>query len=165
MEHKKIKSSDGVIAVGTVTIRAYKAGTKELVTEIVQRNLVMEGTNTGKALLAQRLVGDNTYSCNVNYGAIGSGTNAPNASDTQLQTEVTRTIVANSQVLSNSIAKIQFFFADGLLANGSYTEFGMFIDGTASANSGQIFNRALFSPAYTKVAGTDTTVEVDVEFT
>ena len=147
---------------GRVTIRAYRAGTKELVQEIVQDNLVMQGSSTGTDLIIQRLLGTNTYSLNINYGAIGSGSTAPAISDTKLTTEVARTTVAYSQRSSATAAMFQFFFPDSVLANGTYPEFGMFVDATATANSGQIFNHALFTTSYTKVAGTDTTVEVDL---
>lgn len=150
---------------GTITIRAYKAGTKELVQEIVQKNLIMQGTNTGKDLLAKRLIGTITYTTIINYGAIGTGSTTPAASDTQLTTESARTLVAFAQVVGNNEAQLQFFFPDSALSNTTYREFGTFVDGTASANSGQIFNHALFNTPYVKAMGTDTTVEVDIEFT
>lgn len=151
--------------VGTITIRAYKAGTKELVQEIVQKNLIMQGTNTGKALLVNRLLGDTTYTTIINYGAIGTGSTAPAASDTQLATESARTTVAYSQNVGNNEAVIQFFFADTSLSNTTYYEFGTFVDGSGTANSGRLFNRALFTTPYVKASGTDTTVEVDITFT
>lgn len=159
------KIPEGIKIVGTIKIRAYKAGTKELIQEIVQKNLIMQGTSTGKDLIVQRLIGTNTYSLNVNYGAIGTGTTAPAVSDTQLQTEVARAIIALGQDIGNAQATLQFFFADANLANGTYREFGTFVDGTASANSGKIFNRALFTSPYTKASGTDTTVQVDISLT
>ncbi len=157
-----MKNNEDIKVRGKVTIRAYKAGTKELLQEIVQRNLIMVGTNTGLDLIVQRLIGTNTYTLNINYGAIGTGSTAPAVGNTQLGTETARTTVALSQDLTHNEAVLQFFFADASLANGTYYEFGTFIDGTASANSGQIFNRALFSIPYVKSAGSDTTVEVDI---
>jgi hypothetical protein len=78
---------------GKITIRSYKAGTKELLQEIVQDNLIMQAANIGKDLIVQRLLGINTYSLNINYGAIGTGQTAPAASDTRLTTETNRTTV------------------------------------------------------------------------
>ncbi len=178
-----IQKKEGVEATGEITIRSYQACTcldarvtghcqhklggrmRPLLNEMVQSNLIMQGASTGKDLLVQRLIGDTTYTAIINYGAIGTGSTAPVVGNTQLQAEVARTTVAFAQDVGNNEAVVQFFFADTNLANGTYHEFGTFIDGTASANTGRIFNRAIFSSAYTKAAGTDTTVEVDITFT
>lgn len=155
--------TNGLKMKGTITIRSYRAGTKELLQKIVQRNLIMQGSSTGMDLIIQKLISNNTYSCNINYGAIGTGSTTPAVTDTQLTTETARTTVALAQESGYNTATIQFFFPDTNLTNTTYREFGTFIDGTASANSGQIFNHALFSVPYTKVGGTDTTVEVDID--
>jgi hypothetical protein len=150
---------------GKITIRAYKAGTKELLQEIVQDNLIMQAANLGKDLIIQRLLGTNTYSLNINYGAIGTGSTAPAVTDTQLATETNRTTVTYSQDSGFDEAILQFFFPDSVLTNQTYYEFGTFVDGTATANSGQLFNHALFGTPYAKTAGVDTTVEVDITLT
>lgn len=167
-----LKIKDGTVPKGKITLRSYKAGTKELLQEIVTDNLIMVGNNTGKDLLVQYLLGlvadaqsGAAYQGGINYGAIGTSNTAVNVADTQLGTEFARTVVSFYQDLTNSEAAIQFFFPDGVLTNQTYYEFGTFVNGTASANSGQIFNHALFSTPYAKTAGTDTTVEVDVTFT
>ncbi len=161
----KISSKENPIRLeGTVTIRSFKAGTKELIQEIKQKNLIMIGSDRGLGLLVNRLVNSLTYTGVINYGALGSSATAPTTADTQLTTEVARTTVANGVNSTNTVAQIQFFFADAILANGTYREFGMFVDGTASANTGRLFNHALFSTPYVKASGTDTTVEVDVTF-
>ncbi len=156
-EQQKIK--------GKITIRAYKAGTKELLQEIVQDNLIMQAANLGKDLIIQRLLAINTYSLNITHGAIGTGATTPSASDTQLTTETNRTTVTYSQDSGFNEAILQFFFPDSLLTNQTYYEFGTFVDGTSSANSGQLFNHALFTTPYVKTAGVDTTVEVDITLT
>lgn len=156
--------SEGLKLTGKITIRSYKAGTKELLQTIVQKNLIMVSTNRGLALLVNRLIADTTYTTIINYGAIGTSSTAVTTADTQLGTETLRTTVAFGQNVSNTQAKVQFFFTDTLLANGTYREFGTFVDGTASANSGRLFNHALFSTPYVKAGGTDTTVEVDFTF-
>lgn len=128
-------------------------------------NLIMQAANVGKDLLVQWLLGTATYPVGINYGAIGTGTNTPAITDVKLQTETNRTVVSFSQDSGFNEAILQFFFSDSTLTNQTYNEFGTFINGGAGANSGQIFNHALFTTPYAKVAGVDTTVEVDITLT
>ncbi len=166
MMQKLIKSPyEGIFARGKITLREYKAGTKELLREIVQDNLIMQGNGTGKDLFIQRLIGTTTYTGIINYGGIGTGSTAPAVSDTQLAAEVIRVVPSTTSESGFNQATFQFFFPDANLANGTYNEFGMFVDGSASINTGQLFNRALFSAPYVKVSGTDTTVQVDITLT
>lgn len=153
---------DNFKITGRVRIITYKAGTKEIlrISEWT-KNLIVSGTNTGRNLIAQRLASVNTYTLNVTHADIGTGTNPPANSDTQLQTPTVRAAITN-QIVSNNVVTLQFFFSDALLPNGTYYEFGTFIDGTGTLSSGKLFNRALFGTAYTKATGEDTTVEVEV---
>ena len=145
---------------GKVKIITYKAGTKEILHETpYQSNLIMLGTNTGKSLILSRLASNNTYSLNINYGALGTSATAPAITDTQLTAEGARQPVSLQTIASN-ILTLQFFFADATLPNNTYNEFGTFVDGSASANSGQIFNHILFGTPYVKSAGEDTTVQL-----
>ena len=98
------------------------------------------------------------------WGEIGTGTTSPINTDTALTTPTNRAPVSYAADVGFSEAQIQFFFPDGVLANGSYTEFGTFIGGSSTIGSGNMFNHALFSNAYSKSSGTDTTVEVDFDF-
>ncbi len=129
-----------------------------------QKNLVMQAVNVGKDLIVQRLLGTNTYTLNITHGAIGTNNAAPAANDTKLGTEFARSAPTFTQDSGYNEAILQFFFPDSVLTNQTYYEFGMFVDGTSSVNSGQIFNHALFSPGYAKTAGVDTTIEVDLTF-
>lgn len=137
----------------------------QLSSPLVTENLIMKAANIGKDLIIQRLTGTTTYSLVINYGAIGTGSTAPSTSDTKLTAETNRVAPAYVQDIGFNEAQLQFFFPDGILANGTYPEFGTFVDGTSSANSGQIFNHALFGTSYVKTAGVDTTVEVDITLT
>jgi hypothetical protein len=125
-------------------------------------NLIMDSPNYGLDLIIQRLVGVNTYSLNILYGEIGTGATAPALSDMGLTTPTNRAAVGFQQNYGSTDAIVQFFFSDSQLANETYSEFGTFIDGNTAIGSGQIFNHALLSPTYTKVAGQDTTVQVDI---
>jgi hypothetical protein len=149
----------GIRGRGRIITTCAKTG-KVLRTTPWYNNLIMLGTNTGKDLILDRLAGDNTYTLNITHADIGTGTNVPAVSDTQLQTAVARTTVATVSISGNVIT-FQFFWADANLANNTYREVGTFVDGTASVNSGRIFNRLLFGTAYTKATGEDTTIEVE----
>lgn len=109
----------------------------------------------GKAVIAARLNSESTYSGMINYLAVGTGTSTPLSTDTQLQTELARTTVSTSS-RSNNIATINFFFGSSS-ANGTLTEAGGFIDGTALANSGQIFDRVSL-PSIVKTSADTLTV-------
>lgn len=126
-------------------------------------NTIMNSTGRGLQMLMERLSGSTTYTGIINYGGIGTSATAPATSDTQLTAEVARTIIATG-TLSGNVLTCKFFFADANLTNGTYREFGTFIDGTATLNSGRIFNHALFGTAHTKSTGEDTTVQVDITF-
>jgi len=94
---------------------------------------------TGRNVLARRLAGDITYSGEVDYGALGSGTTAFTNASTQLNTEVYRAQAA-SQSFDNNIAYIDWFIASGDVANQTFEEFGAFIDGSAAADTGQAWS-------------------------
>lgn len=91
--------------------------------------------------LAKRLCGTQAYTGTINYGALGSGSTAISDADIMLDTEVARALVATATQTSDS-ATIDFYFSKSS-TNGTYQEFGTFIDGTASADTGLLFNRAL----------------------
>lgn len=95
---------------------------------------------TGRNVLARLLAGDNTYTGEVDYGALGDAVSPSftNAS-TLLGNEVYRS-QADSQAYDDNIAYIDWFIASGDVADGTYTEFGAFIDGTGSADSGRAWS-------------------------
>ena len=74
----------------------------------------------------------------VNYVALGSNVAAPANGDTQLGTETYRNTVASETNASN-VAYITGFFS-ATETSGTYREAGLFIAGTASANSGTILS-------------------------
>ena len=120
--------------------------------EKVVKNLI---TTAGRSVLMQRLANTTTYTGIINYGVLGSSATAVANGDTQLGTEVFRKVVASSSYSTNN-AFIDFFFAKAD-TNGTYQEFGTTIDGTASANTGQLFTHAL-TGGWTKSASESMTV-------
>lgn len=90
------------------------------------------------------LNGESGFTGQINYLALGDGANAPNIANTQLQSEIGRTtVVLGSNVRTNNSLILQFYFGP-TEANGNIKEVGAFIDGTATVNSGTLFDRALF---------------------
>ena len=116
---------------------------------------------TGRAVFARLLAGDTTYSGAINYGALGTGTTAVAAANTQLATEVARKVYA-SRTQSSAQTTIDFYYSKAD-TNGTYQEFGTFIDGTATANSGQMFNRVL-TGGWTKSSAEAMTVSIQFDF-
>jgi len=136
------------------TIRDAKTGKIKRVYR--HKNLVV---TVGRKVLAMRLANDTTYTAIINYGALGTGTTPPANGDTTLETEVYRNQTA-SAAFDDNIAYITFFYTASE-TNGTYREFGAFIDGAAGAGTGQLFNRVAVN--WTK---SDTeTLTVDCIFT
>lgn len=94
---------------------------------------------TGLNVVARRLAGETTYSLEVDYGALGSGSSAFTGASTQLNTEVYRKQAA-SQAYDANISYIDWFIESGDVADQTFEEFGAFIDGSGSANSGQAWS-------------------------
>jgi hypothetical protein len=141
-----IEQSDPIVQTIRVATRTGDAETlKRLVAEgIIERhhaahNLVV---TVGRNVLARLLTGDVTYSGQIKYGALGSSSTAVSNADTQLGTEVYRKLFASHTTDGNNVAYIDFFYA-ATDTNGTYNEFGNFIDGSASANTGQLFSHIL----------------------
>jgi len=116
---------------------------KFLLREVQKTNLTC---TVGRSVLAQRLAGITTYTGIINYTALGTGAAAVAIGDTKLQTEVYRKGLSSGSYLSN-VAYIETFFT-ATETTGTYKEYGNFIDGTAAADSGQLFNH--FSQTVTK---------------
>lgn len=110
--------------------------TKEVVVENVT-------TTVGRSVLAQRLGGDTTYTGTVNYTALGNDNTAAAVGDATLGNEVYRKGLSSGTDSSN-ICYLETFFT-ATETSGTYEEYGMFIDGTGSADTGQLFNRFVTS--------------------
>jgi len=106
--------------------------------ELVVHNRVVLGA---RAEMAKRLIGTQAYTGTVNYGAIGTGSTAVTDTDTVLDTEAARVLIATKTQTDDEVS-IDFYF-NKASANGTFEEFALFVDGTASADSGLMFNRAL----------------------
>lgn len=96
---------------------------------------------SGRSVFAMILNDETTYTGAVNYGAVGTGSTAISDADTTLDTEAKRKAVATRSRTNDSVT-LRFFFTKADVS-GTLNEFGTFIDGTSTADTGQLFNRAL----------------------
>lgn len=95
----------------------------------------------GRAALADNLTNasPSVTPLRVNYTAVGTGTTAPANGDTTLETETFRK-ATSSATSSNNVAYFTAFYTAAEVS-GTFREAGLFIDGTASANTGTLFSR------------------------
>ncbi len=183
-----MQSPDRLKIKGSIAIRSYPAGTlhcyetlkslgkldlarrlleggKE---EVRQENLIVDSPNCGIDILVQYLISAYTGMLNfplgIGWGEIGTGATTPAAGDTGLTIPTNRAAVSYAADFGLNTAQLQFFFPDSVLANETYYECGSFIGGDSTIGSGNMFNHALFSSGYSKSAGSDTTLEIDIEF-
>jgi len=102
----------------------------------------------GRAAIADVMTGTGTYTGEVTHCAVGTGTAVPAEGDTQLATETYRKAISVGTPSSN-IAILETFFEPGE-ATATLEEYGYFIDGTLTINTGQLCNR--FTQQVTKSA-------------
>ena len=95
----------------------------------------------GRSMQAGRLGGDTTYTGIINYGAVGNGSTAVSDSDVDLDNEISRKQYATRSVSGDELT-IDFYFSKADF-NDTVEEFGLVVDGTATTDSGILFNRAL----------------------
>ena len=143
---------------GSYVIKTYRAGTKELLrTSPRIENLVVNGAaGYGMNLIARALCGaafTTVYPIVIDSAAIGTGTTAPNASQTGLITPVLSNIAtAFGELSGTSEVTMSFFMSDTDLANGTYKEFGLFC-------GGKLLARSLITPNYVKGAAEDSSID------
>lgn len=114
-----------------------------LVTRILEtKNLL---PTVGRAAIMNHLTNasPSPSTLRINYGAVGSGSTAPANGDTTLATETYRNAIA-SETNDNNVGYVTIFLS-ATEFSGTIAEVGLFIAGTASANSGTLFSRALLS--------------------
>lgn len=114
----------------------------EHVEEFAQSNLVV---TAGVTAVTQALSNNITAvsAIAVNYAAVGSGTTTPAAADVQLTTESFRKTITSLNYISGS-----FFggmYIDYTESSGTYYEGGVFINASATVNSGTILNHVLLN--------------------
>jgi hypothetical protein len=134
MIKKDVEQDFNLKGVYTFTLEDIYTGEKRVIT---RENLIMTG---GKAYVMARIMADQSPAgCKITHTALGTGTNAPAAGDTQLQTEVFRKVTASAMNASNVGYLSAYYTATEV--TGTFREVGLFINGTGTANSGTLFSR------------------------
>jgi hypothetical protein len=132
----------------------YKDGRKEKVN--MKDDLVV---SAGLNFYQQRMYSDTPTK--MTHGAVGTGTNAPAAGDTTLQTEVLRKALTVTTNPSTGKAHLEFI-VDYSEANGNtLTEVGIF----NAASSGTMLLRKLFASGIPKTSDKKITVVVETTIT
>ncbi len=108
--------------------------------KITYKNII---PTVSRQQIAKALAGSITLAAEikVNFQELGTGTNAPANGDTGLQTATgsTRKALSSAGFSANQL-NLTSFWAVGE-ATGTWREFGSFINGTSTSNSGVLFNR------------------------
>lgn len=115
----------------------------------------------GRAALANWLTqgSPSPASIKLNYTSLGTGTNTPANSDTQLQTETYRKAIASTTNADNVAYCTAFYTAPE--TSGTFREAGVWMNATGTANSGTLFSRV----AINIVKTTSTTLTIDYTVT
>ena len=111
-------------------------------------NLVV---TAGKTAIANHLTAGSPSptALRVNYVALGTGTNAPAAGDTTLQTETYRKATASAGNTVGVATVTGYYTATE--TTGTYREAGLFMGGTASANTGTLLSRVAINITKTSI--------------
>lgn len=121
-----------------------------------EKNLLVQ---VGLNYLASWLANETTNDVPVHL-ALGTGTTAPAASDTKLESEQLRKDVSSITRQANIVRFRTFFLASE--ANSTWTECGVFLAGTNNANSGTLLNRITPTGGISKSGNTVLTIEVRI---
>jgi hypothetical protein len=96
------------------------------------------------------------------YGAVGSGSDTPQASDTQMHNEEERKLIGGASMDGNTLI-VEVFFNENEANGVEITQFALFgEDASAAADSGTLMQYANFETSFTKTTIETLTVEVNV---
>lgn len=152
---------DGFQAAGVLAVDCLKKYRGSL----LQHVSVTEYANIVPSVLRNELaslISGNTVTptFKANYFALGSGSSTPANSDTALQTETLRALFTDRSYYTN-IAYLDVFFPSSSVGGNSYTEAGVFVDGSGSADSGYLLSRVSIN----QVLGSNQTLTVNGSIT
>lgn len=144
---------------GRFKIKAYRAGTNDLVYESVwHKNLLSSADGHGLNIMLRLLNNDNTYSLGITHAKIGTDNTAASESQTDLLSPVNyNIIVANRTISDTKTLLLEFFLPDTFIPDDTYSEFGTFA-------GDQMISRAVIVGDYVKASNTDTRIEYEFSF-
>ena len=112
----------------------------------------------GFNMIAKRLAGE-ANDCNLTYVAVGTDGTAPVVADTTLGTELDRNLIVSVSASGGVVYVTGFFGASE--ANGTLAEWALFGEAaTSAADSGTMFNHALFTE--TKTSSETLSIQITV---
>jgi len=156
----KIKAGEGSKAIGVwrFLVRDTITGKTR---EYVIKNLI---PTAGREQIAKALEGTiaTVSDIKITHTSLGTGTNAPANSDTQLQTETFRKVVASSTHSLNQLF-ITAFYAANEGTPSTHREAGLHIGATATPNSGTLFSRVAIN--ITRSVTETLTIDYTITFT
>lgn len=142
-------------ASGVYTVSLRDAATGRLKSRRRYRNKVC---NAGLGVLMGWLNLENPTLVPI-YGAVGTGSGTPAATDTALFTELAR-VQLSYNYRSTATTTLDFFFTSSQ-ANGTLTEAGVFLGASGTAGSGSLLSHALI----TQVKNSTETLTVELAVT
>lgn len=126
-------------------------------TSPVIENLVVLSDGYGVNLIMRHLQGDPLLPLVIDNASIGTGSTAPAATDTDLETPVVTGIIrATGTLTAPDTLVTEWFITNDELPNGTYNEFGLKC-GT------RLWARSIISPSHTKASNEDTLIEYTTE--
>lgn len=98
------------------------------------------------------------------YGALGTGTSTPSASDTTMQNELIRKLIGDRSIESGDTGLVEMFFNESEANGVTITKFALFgEDATAIADSGTLMEYIDFDTPFTKTSIETLTIEVRIK--
>lgn len=111
--------------------------------------------------LAANIAGSTvTPTYKANYMALGDDGFAATNEDTTLYNETLRGLFTNRYSIDN-VAYLDKFFSTAEVAGNTYNEAGVFVDGSAGANTGYLLSRVIIS----ETMGANETLTINASFT
>jgi hypothetical protein len=148
-------AADIIALRGEYRIQMHDAATGALVSEHTYRNVICAN---GKAYLAAWMNQEAGYGAMPTiYLPVGTSGTAPTSADTQLGAELARNPLAIGARGANVLTWSAFYSTSQAI--GTWAEAGVFLGGSATANSGQLLSHCLISETKTSV------VTATVQFT
>jgi hypothetical protein len=137
-------------------IRAYHAGEVQAVKISPEvDNLLVLSDTYGLDLILRALMGGTEYPLDINYASIGTGTTPVTEADTGMEVETLGGIErATSEIVDGELL-LEYFITNNELANGNYSELGLFC-------GNQLFAHSIIDPAYTKGSFQDTLIQYTI---